>query len=104
MPVQTMRALKTAFYRATMTALGYDPDKAYKKIKPPVRMTYPPLGNPDWTMEEDVVFITIMDANGDDVSQPIHELWKDDGEDLLREHYATPGAAGYFYRIRPQWL
>ena len=76
MPVQTMRALKTAFYRATMTALGYDPDKAYKKIKPPVRMTYPPLGNPDWTMEEDVVFITIMDANGDDVSQPIHELWK----------------------------
>lgn len=89
MPVQTMRALKTAFYRATMTALGYDPDKAYKKIKPPVRMTYPQLGNPDWTMEEDVVFITIMDANGDDVSQPIHELWKDDGEDLLREHYAT---------------
>ncbi|MFR8056979.1 MAG: hypothetical protein ACLU45_01825 [Dialister invisus] len=44
-------ALKTAFYRATMTALGYDPDKAYKKIKPPVRMTYPPLGNPDWTMK-----------------------------------------------------
>ena len=89
MPVQTMRALKTAFYRATMTALGYDPEKVYRKTKPPVRMTYPPLGNPDWTMEEDVVFITIMDANGDDVSQPIHELWKDDGEDLLREHYAT---------------
>ena len=89
MPTQTLRELKTAFYRATMMALGHDPDAVYKNTKPPVRITYSPLGNPDWTMEEDVVFVTIMEASGDDVSQPVHELWKDDGEDLLREHYAT---------------
>lgn len=85
----TLKEIKKAFYRATMTALGYDPETVYKKTKPPVRFISSALGNPDWSINDDVLFITIRDSGGDDVSQPVHEFWENDGEDLRRKHFAT---------------
>lgn len=85
----TLKEIKKAFYRAAMTTLGYDPEKVYRKTKPPVRFIGSVLGNPDWNINDDVLFITIRDSGGDDVSQPVHEFWENDGEDLKRKHFAT---------------
>ena len=85
----TFKEIKKAFYQATMTTLGYDPEAVYKKTKPPVRFISSVLGNPDWNINDDVLFITIRDSGGDDVSQPVHEFWENDGEDLKRKHFAT---------------
>lgn len=85
----TLKEIKKAFYWAAMTTLGYDPEKVYRKTKPPVRFTGSVLGNPDWGINDDVLFMTLRDSGGDDVSQPVHEFWENDGEDLRRKHFAT---------------
>ncbi|WP_303229420.1 hypothetical protein [uncultured Dialister sp.] len=85
----TRREIMAAFYRATMTALGLDPDKEYGKTKPPVRLTYPTHGAPDWTVKDDVVFLTYTDVSGDDTSQPVHEKWIDEETKLIRRHFTN---------------
>lgn len=85
MPNLTRKEIMRLFYRASMTALGYDPDKKYGTTKPPVRLTYSTYGKPDWSIGDDVLFITFA-AMADETTQPIHETWKDAGRDLIRTH------------------
>ena len=87
MPNLTRKEIMRLFYRATMAAIGEDPDKKYGTSKPPVRLTYSTFGKPDWTVNDDVIFLTFHDAGGDDTTQPIHEVWEDAGRDLLCRHY-----------------
>lgn len=86
---QTKKELLQAAYRATMKALGYDPDKNYGSTPPPVRISYPAEGQPDWTADDDVVFIAFEDVPGDDTTQPVHEEWETKGDKLRKTHYSN---------------
>ena len=79
--------LEILFYRAFMTALGYDPAATYER--PPVRRAWPTMGQPDWSFEEDVLFFQCTFLDGQDVSQPLHVFWEDSGEDLNRHQEQT---------------
>ena len=72
--------LEILFYRAFMSLLGYDPEAAYER--PAVRRSWPTMGQPDWSFEEDVLFYQCTFIDGQDVSQPLHDFWQDSGEDL----------------------
>lgn len=85
----TRKEILRVFYRATMLAIGMDPDKAYGTEKPPVRISYPGEGQPDWTVEDDVIFLSYSDVSGDETTQPVHEEWKDSGKDLIRRHFTN---------------
>ena len=61
--------LEILFYRAFMSLLGYDPEAAYER--PAVRRSWPTMGQPDWSFEEDVLFYQCTFIDGQDVSQPI---------------------------------
>ena len=87
MPNLTRKEIMKIFYKATMAALGYDPNESYGIKKPPVRLTYSTFGKPDWTINEDVIFLTFADVSGDDTALPIHEEWVDAGRDLIRRHW-----------------
>lgn len=78
------------FYKATMTALGHDADKVYRKEKPPVRVSYPEVGAPDWKYGDNVVFLFFTDIS-DDTTQPIHEKYETsaDGKYITRTHYSN---------------
>lgn len=69
----TRKEIMAVFYRAAMEILGYDPELA--KTKPPVRQTYPKDGQPDWTIDEDVCFLTYSDAE-DETVRPIHVTYE----------------------------
>lgn len=86
----TLEEMKKVFYEAVMTALGKDPSFNYRRNKPPVRISYPPYGQPDWTIKDDVVFISINFVS-DETTQPVHERYKatEDGEKLIRTHYSN---------------
>ncbi len=88
MPNLTRKEIMRLFYKASMTALGYDPDESYGTTPPPVRLTYSTFGKPDWTIKENVIFLTFA-AMADETTQPIHEIWKDAGRDLVRVHGAN---------------
>lgn len=80
--------LEKLFYRVFMSVLGYDPDAAYQR--PPVRRSWSTMGQPDWNFEEDVLFFQLAFLDGQDVSQPLHEFWLDDGaKDLIRHQEQT---------------
>lgn len=85
----TRKEILKIFYKATMEALGHDSGKAYGTKKPLVRLTYSTFGKPDWTIDEDVVFLTFSDISGDDTSLPVHEEWIDAGRDLIRRHWTN---------------
>lgn len=72
--------LEILFYRAFMSLLGHDPEAAYER--PAVRRSWPTMGQPDWSFEEDVLFYQCTFIDGQDVSQPLHDFWQDSGEDL----------------------
>ena len=57
MPNLTRQEIMRLFYRATMAAIGEDPDKKYRTLNPPVRLTYSTFGKPDWTVNDDVIFL-----------------------------------------------
>lgn len=77
--------IEAAFYEAVMASLGYDQNKDYGSKKPPVRLTYPAQGQPDWGINDDVVFILFGDAD-DDSTQTVDETWENSGDDLVRHH------------------
>lgn len=79
--------LEILFYRAFMTALGHDPAATYER--PPVRRSWPTMGQPDWGYNEDVLFFQLTFLDGQDVSQPLHDFWQDAGEDLTRHQEQT---------------
>lgn len=87
MAVLSRKEILKIFYRATMSALGYDPDKKYGVKKPPVRLTYSTFGKPDWTVQDNVIFLTFSDVAGDDTVLPVHEEWIRAGRDFIRRHY-----------------
>ena len=72
--------LEILFYRAFMTLLGENPEEANER--PPVRRSWPTMGQPDWSYNEDVLFFQLTFLDGQDVSQPLHDFWQDAGEDL----------------------
>lgn len=72
--------LEILFYRAFMSLLGENPEATYER--PPVRRSWPTMGQPDWSFEEDVLFFQCTFVDGQDVSQPLHVFWQDSGEDL----------------------
>jgi hypothetical protein len=63
----TLAQLDTAFWRQTMTALGYDPvayeDAANPPASMPVRVWYQQQGAPAWKITEDVAFIHTIEAD-----------------------------------------
>ena len=73
-------SLEILLYKAFMGVLGYDPAATYER--PPVRRSWPTMGQPDWSFEEDVLFYQCTFIDGQDVSQPLHDFWQDSGEDL----------------------
>lgn len=83
-----MDDIEKVFYTALMRMLGYDPDTGGKA--PPVRMSWPQSGQPDWTQRDSVVFVQCTYLPGEEVSIPIHDVWYDDShsEDLQlnKEH------------------
>ena len=86
--VMALDDLEKLFYRVFMSVLGYDPDAAYQR--PPVRRSWSTMGQPDWNFEEDVLFFQLTFLDGQDVSQPLHEFWLDDGaKDLIRHQEQT---------------
>lgn len=76
-----------AFYRGCMKGLGLDPDKKYGRSRPPVRISYPENGSPDWDIDEDVIFLWVDDVSGDDTTQPVHEEYTPEGDALMRRHW-----------------
>lgn len=79
--------LEILLYKAFMEVLGYNPEGAYER--PPVRRSWASMGQPDWSYEEDVLFFQAAFIDGQDVSQPLHDFWRDKGEDLLRHQEQT---------------
>lgn len=80
--------LEKLFYRVFMSVLGYDPEATFQR--PPVRRSWSTMGQPDWDFEEDVLFFQLTFLDGQDVSQPLHEFWLDDGaKDLIRHQEQT---------------
>lgn len=79
--------LEILFYRAFMTLLGENPEEASER--PPVRRSWPTMGQPDWSYNEDVLFFQLTFLDGQDVSQPLHDFWQDSGEDLNRHQEQT---------------
>lgn len=79
--------LEILFYRAFMTLLGENPEEANER--PPVRRSWPTMGQPDWSYNEDVLFFQLTFLDGQDVSQPLHDFWQDAGEDLNRHQEQT---------------
>lgn len=77
----TRKEIMAVFYRATMNILGYDPELF--KTKPPVRQTYQRDGAPDWTVDDDVCFLTYGDAE-DETVRPIHETYEKTDEGFIR--------------------
>lgn len=78
--VMALDSLEILLYKAFMGVLGYDPAATYER--PPVRRSWPTMGQPDWSFEEDVLFYQCTFIDGQDVSQPLHDFWQDSGEDL----------------------
>jgi hypothetical protein len=78
--VMALDELEILFYRAFMTLLGENPEEANER--PPVRRSWPTMGQPDWSYNEDVLFFQLTFLDGQDVSQPLHDFWQDAGEDL----------------------
>lgn len=81
--------LEILFYRAFMSLLGYDPEATYER--PPVRRSWPTMGQPDWSFEEDVLFYQLAFIDGQEVSREIFDIWKDkpDSEDVVRHQEQT---------------
>ena len=81
--------LEKLFYKAFMGALGYDPTLTYER--PPVRRSWGAMGQPDWSFDEDVLFFQLTFIDGQDVSQPLHDIWLDDKDkvDLVRHQEQT---------------
>ena len=79
--------LEILFYMAFMTALGHDPAATYER--PPVRRSWPTMGQPEWGYNEAVLFFQCTFLDGQDVSQPLHDFWEDSGEDLNRHQEQT---------------
>lgn len=85
--VMALDELEILFYRAFMTLLGENPEEANER--PPVRRSWPTMGQPDWSYNEDVLFFQLTFLDGQDVSQPLHDFWQDSGEDLNRHQEQT---------------
>ena len=85
--VMALDELEILFYRAFMTLLGKNPEEANER--PPVRRSWPTMGQPDWSYNEDVLFFQLTFLDGQDVSQPLHDFWQDAGEDLNRHQEQT---------------
>ena len=85
--VMALDELEILFYRAFMTLLGENPEEANER--PPVRRSWPTMGQPDWSYNEDVLFFQLAFLDGQDVSQPLHDFWQDSGEDLNRHQEQT---------------
>lgn len=85
--VMALDELEILFYRAFMTLLGENPEEANER--PPVRRSWPTMGQPDWSYNEDVLFFQLTFLDGQDVSQPLHDFWQDAGEDLNRHQEQT---------------
>lgn len=85
--VMALDELEILFYRAFMTLLGESPEEANER--PPVRRSWPTMGQPDWSYNEDVLFFQLTFLDGQDVSQPLHDFWQDSGEDLNRHQEQT---------------
>lgn len=66
------------FWAELMSVLGYDVSAA----RPGVRHSWPTEGQPDWKIDEDVLFLQVLDDAGDDITQPLDDEWVDAGEDL----------------------
>ena len=81
--------LEILFYRAFMSLLGHDPALTYER--PPVRRSWPTMGQPDWSFEEDVLFFQLTFIDGQEVSRELFDFWKDkpDSEDLIRHQEQT---------------
>ena len=77
----TRKEIMAVFYRAVMKMLGYDPDTFTGA--PPVRQTYPKDGAPDWTIDEDVCFLTYGDAE-DETVRPIHTTYEKTADGYIR--------------------
>ncbi len=82
--VMALDELEVLFYEVFMGLLGYDPDATY--AKPPVRRSWGKMGQPGWSYDEDVLFFQLTFLDGQDVSQPLHDFWQDDGADDLIRH------------------
>lgn len=80
--------LEILFQRVLMELLGHDPDATYTKL--PVRRSWGKMGQPGWSYDDDVLFFQLTFMDGQDVSQPLHDFWLDDGEkDLIRHQEQT---------------
>lgn len=81
--------LEILLYKAFMGILGHDPEAAYER--PPVRRSWPTMGQPDWSFEEDVLFYQCAFVDGQEVSREIFDIWKDkpDTEDVIRHQEQT---------------
>ena len=87
MAIQTLEELEILFYKVLMRLLGCDPNATF--TRPPVRRSWPVSGQPDWRIGDDVIFMQLTDAAGDDVVMPFDEAWEDAGEDLIRKDTGT---------------
>lgn len=85
--------LEKLVWEVLMELLGYDPKKTY--AKPPVRRSWGKMGQPGWSYDEDVLFFQLSFIDGQDVSQPLHDFWKDEIKhdeptgDLIRHQEQT---------------
>lgn len=63
----TRQALETLLWRATMLALGLDPDDPSQAIQRRVRKSWPSSDtvNPNWLRDEDVVFLRLSPGMDD---------------------------------------
>lgn len=82
------KEIMATFYRATMEALGYNPDKRYGKQKPPVRLSYSAYGKPDWGIGEDVIFLAFNDVS-DETTQPVHTTFEYKADEIIRRHWSN---------------
>ena len=39
--------------------------------------------SPDWGFDQDVIFLKVEEVAGEDITQPLDDIWLDQGEDLL---------------------
>lgn len=71
--------------------------------------------SPDWSFEQDVIFLKVEETNTEDISQPLDDIWEDNGENLLLTQGTTrvirltlvgygPGVYRYISLLRARFL
>lgn len=86
---QDWKVMALAKLESMTVLLDYFWEAVKDNVPPTVRVRKSWSGTPDWSCENDVIFVRAEETNNEDVSQAFDAIWVDRGEDLTLTEGAT---------------